>query len=64
MQYAKQALQYGLGLLSPGDEFNVVAFDHEELWFSQQVREAWGPDFQSRTAFEKRIFHLSIHLFH
>lgn len=34
MDYAKQALLYGLALLSKDDFFNVVAFDHEQLWFN------------------------------
>jgi secreted protein with Ig-like and vWFA domain len=34
LRHAKGALTAGLRLLGPGDEFTVVAFDHEELWWT------------------------------
>ena len=44
MDYAKQALLYGLALLTENDLFNVVAFDHEQLWFNPMGvgAVAWG----------------------
>lgn len=39
MHFAKEALQFGLGLLGPEDEFTVVAFDHEQLWFSPVLQQ-------------------------
>jgi len=37
MDSAKAALLFGLRLLGPEDEFAVVAFDHEQAWFNQQL---------------------------
>lgn len=34
LHYAKAALVAGLQMLSPQDEFTVVAFDHEQLWWT------------------------------
>jgi len=31
---AKAALIAGLQLLTPADQFSVVAFDHEQLWWT------------------------------
>lgn len=40
MQHAKQAILHGLTLLTPGDYFTVVAFDHEQLWWSEHIVQA------------------------
>ncbi|GIL58006.1 hypothetical protein Vafri_13201 [Volvox africanus] len=34
MEFAKSALSFGLRSLTPLDHFTVVAFDHEQLWFT------------------------------
>lgn len=34
LRYAKAALVAGLRLLGPQDEFTVVAFDHEQEWWT------------------------------
>jgi hypothetical protein len=34
MAYAKNALLSGMQLLSARDEFTVVAFDHEQVWWT------------------------------
>jgi hypothetical protein len=34
LSYAKAALGAGLASLRPGDQFAVVAFDHEQLWWT------------------------------
>ncbi|PNH02127.1 Inter-alpha-trypsin inhibitor heavy chain H4 [Tetrabaena socialis] len=34
MEFAKAALIFGLRSLTPMDSFTVVAFDHEQLWFT------------------------------
>lgn len=35
--YAKSALATGLKLLTKDDEFTVVAFDHEQLWWTGKL---------------------------
>ncbi|KIZ01619.1 hypothetical protein MNEG_6346 [Monoraphidium neglectum] len=40
LRHAKGALTAGLRLLGPGDEFTVVAFDHEELWWTDGLCQA------------------------
>ncbi|KAG6549238.1 hypothetical protein Mapa_009224 [Marchantia paleacea] len=37
MEDARDALRFGLGSLQPVDLFNVIAFDHESLFFSPQL---------------------------
>jgi hypothetical protein len=34
IRYAKAALLNGLHMLGPEDKFTVVAFDHEQLWWT------------------------------
>lgn len=34
IRYAKAALLSGLHMLGPQDQFTVVAFDHEQLWWT------------------------------
>jgi hypothetical protein len=34
IRYAKVALLNGLHMLGPEDKFTVVAFDHEQLWWT------------------------------
>lgn len=34
MRYAKAALLTGLWKLDPGDRFGVVAFDHDQHWWT------------------------------
>lgn len=40
LEYARQALMTGLGLLTEEDQFTVVAFDHEQLWWSKEMQQA------------------------
>jgi hypothetical protein len=38
IRYAKVALLNGLHMLGPEDKFTVVAFDHEQLWWTGEER--------------------------
>jgi hypothetical protein len=38
INYAKAALLSGLNMLGPQDSFTVVAFDHEQLWWTGEGR--------------------------
>jgi len=40
MNFAKAAVSWGLTTLTPQDEFAVVAFDHEQMWFSPSLMAA------------------------
>ncbi|KAI8464066.1 MAG: von Willebrand factor type A domain-containing protein, partial [Monoraphidium minutum] len=40
LRAAKAALAAGLALLGPGDEFTVVAFDHEQEWWTDGLNAA------------------------
>ncbi|KAF8061371.1 ITIH5 [Scenedesmus sp. PABB004] len=40
IRYAKAALLNGLHMLGPEDRFTVVAFDHEQLWWTDRLIEA------------------------
>jgi hypothetical protein len=37
MRYAKAALLTGLMKLDPGDRFGVVAFDHDQHWWTGEL---------------------------
>lgn len=46
---AVHALISGLNMLTPMDEFTVVAFNHEHIWWSQMLLPATAENVQAAT---------------